>query len=80
MEGAAAHLATLRTNQQSNALKHFLGGFTRKGQQKNVRRMDALFDEASDAINQRLRFPASRTSNNEKWSSERKDDFELSGV
>jgi len=80
MEGAAANLVTLATNQQSNALKHFLGGSTCKGQQQNVRRMDTLFDEASDPIDQGLRFPTSSTGNHQKWPVKRKDDFKLRSV
>ena len=48
----------------------------------HINRQDVtvLFDEASDSIDQGLRFPTSSTGNHQKWPVKRKDDFKLRSI
>jgi len=56
-----------------HAIEHFARSFVREREEENIRWRDAVLQQVGDAINQRPRFAAARTRNDERRTGRRHD-------
>ena len=66
VERSAEHTADAAAGQIVGAVEHFAGRLVGEGEQQNTVRIDALFDQPCDAVNQRAGFAGSGGGDHER--------------